>query len=342
MDDLFAPFAAPAASAELLLRTERLALRRLLPGDARAFHRLINDWEICSKLPDAPFPYPIELAEAWIEAADEAREAGRAHRFAILRGGDGQTGDGELVGAAGLTLSKDRRAIDLGYWIGRPYWRQGFGREAARRLAEWALAELPIERVTATAAGDNETSMALLEKIGFRQTGTGREAFACRGGVQLPVVHFAKTRELRMSASSGSAADEGVLPIVLVAACALIDADGRILLARRPAGKRMAGLWEFPGGKLERQETPEAALIRELKEELGIDVTAACLAPFAFASHAYENFHLLMPLYLCRRWTGRPQAREGQALAWVRPDKLAEYPMPPADRPLIPLLRDFL
>ena len=131
-------------------------------------------------------------------------------------------------------------------------------------------------------------------------------------------------------------------PLLLVAACALIDVDNRVMLARRPEGKKMAGLWEFPGGKLNPGETPEQALIRELKEELGIDVTEACLAPFAFASHDYDRFHLLMPLFLCRRWKGTPAGLEGQALAWVRPNKLTEYDMPPADKPLIPLLRDFL
>jgi 8-oxo-dGTP diphosphatase len=130
--------------------------------------------------------------------------------------------------------------------------------------------------------------------------------------------------------------------VVLVSAVALIDVDGRVLLAQRPPGKSMAGLWEFPGGKVEAGETPEAALIRELQEELGIDTWASCLAPLTFASHAYDDFHLLMPLFACRKWNGTPQAREGQTLKWVRANALKEYPMPPADIPLIPILRDWL
>ncbi|MEJ8475749.1 (deoxy)nucleoside triphosphate pyrophosphohydrolase [Roseibium algae] len=130
--------------------------------------------------------------------------------------------------------------------------------------------------------------------------------------------------------------------IVLVAACALVDVDGRILLAQRPEGKSMAGLWEFPGGKVEVGERPEETLIRELDEELGICVNEACLAPLTFASHAYEDFHLLMPLYICRRWDGTPSGREGQALKWVRPARLRDYPMPAADEPLIPFLMDLV
>lgn len=135
--------------------------------------------------------------------------------------------------------------------------------------------------------------------------------------------------------------DDGA-PLMLVAAAALVDLDGRVLIARRPAGKPMAGLWEFPGGKIAPGETPEAALIRELREELGIDTAESCLAPFTFASHAYADRHLLMPLYLCRQWKGRVTAREGQELAWVRPVRLGDYAMPPADRPLTAMLRDFL
>jgi 8-oxo-dGTP diphosphatase len=130
--------------------------------------------------------------------------------------------------------------------------------------------------------------------------------------------------------------------MLLVAAVALVDADGRVLVARRPEGKSMAGLWEFPGGKVLEGETPEAALARELAEELGIDVTESCLAPLAFASHPYEDFHLLMPLYACRVWKGTVTAMEGQALKWVRPARIADLPMPPADAPLVALLRDFL
>jgi len=131
-------------------------------------------------------------------------------------------------------------------------------------------------------------------------------------------------------------------PILLVAACALVDADGRVLLAKRPPGKPLAGLWEFPGGKVEPGETPEAALIRELKEELDIEVAAKCLAPLSFASHSYPEFHLLMPLFVCRRWEGDLAPQQGQQLAWVRAQKLADYAMPPADEPLKVVLRDLL
>ena len=132
------------------------------------------------------------------------------------------------------------------------------------------------------------------------------------------------------------------IKLVLVAACALVDADGRVLLTERPAGKPMAGLWEFPGGKIEPGERPEETLIRELKEELGIVVKEACLAPLTFASHTYDDFHLLMPLYVCRRWDGMPEPRHHAALKWVRPKDMKDYPMPAADLPLIPMLRDLL
>ena len=132
------------------------------------------------------------------------------------------------------------------------------------------------------------------------------------------------------------------MKLTLVVACALVDADKRVLIAQRPEGKTLAGLWEFPGGKVDPGETPEQALVRELKEELGIETATSCLAPIAFASHGYEKFHLLMPLFACRKWAGQPQPHEGQTLKWVLPIELSRYPMPPADVPLVGLLRDLL
>ncbi len=134
----------------------------------------------------------------------------------------------------------------------------------------------------------------------------------------------------------------GPVKLVTVSAVVMVDIDGRILIAQRPEGKSMAGLWEFPGGKVEEGETPERALIRELKEELGIDTTEACLAAFTFASHTYDDFHLLMPVFLCRKWDGFVQAKEGQNLKWVKIEDLKKYSMPPADEPLIAMIRDFL
>ncbi|MEJ0014992.1 MAG: bifunctional GNAT family N-acetyltransferase/(deoxy)nucleoside triphosphate pyrophosphohydrolase [Acetobacteraceae bacterium] len=319
------------------LATERLVLRALLPDDAEALHRLVNDWEVTRNLAVVPFPYPRALADDWIQSTRASLADGSAYQLAIT----GRDGEQEmLVGVVGLRLDAAARLGRVGYWVGRRFWGHGVATEAVGRLARWALANLDLDRLEAGVITDNPASAAVLRRIGFRQTGEGMDSFLARGG-EHPVWRFEATRD-DIFGHTEPAPEDGAMPLLLVAACALIDIDGRVLLARRPEGKRMAGLWEFPGGKLHPGETPEVALIRELKEELGIDVSAACLAPFAFASHAYERFHLLMPLYLCRRWKGTPVPRENQTLAWVRPQKLADYPMPPADKPLIPLLRDFL
>ena len=335
---LLDPLAPPDTFAPLA--TERLILRPLIPEDAEALHRLVNDWEVTRNLSVVPFPYPRELADDWIQSTRKALADGGAYQLAIT----GREGEHEvLVGVVGLTIDAKQRCGRLGYWVGRRFWGHGVATEAAGRLARWGFANLTLERLEAGVITDNPASAAVLRRIGFRQVAEGMGTFLARGSDHA-VWQFEATRDdiFGHAEAAEVAAEPGVKPLLLVAACALIDADGRVLLARRPEGKKMAGLWEFPGGKLHPGETPEAALIRELREELGIDVSAACLAPFVFASHEYERFHLLMPLYLCRRWKGTPKPREGQALAWVRPQKLADYPMPPADKPLIPLLRDFL
>jgi 8-oxo-dGTP diphosphatase len=319
------------------LTTERLKLRPLHPEDADAIHRLVNDWEVVRMLSQLPFPYPRALADEWIASTLEQIERGSGYHLAVT--GE-EAGREMLIGCIGLRLDLAPRIGNLGYWIGRRFWGHGVATEAAARLSRWALANLDLDRLEAHVAVDNPASSAVLRRAGFREVGTGLEPFMARGGKH-PVIRFEATRDDLFGKPGGAASPEGK-KLLVVAACALIDPDGRILLTRRPEGKAMAGLWEFPGGKLHPGETPEDALIRELQEELGIDVASNCLAPFAFASHPYETFHLLMPLFLCRRWTGRPTGREGQALAWVRPEKLTDYAMPPADLPLIPMLRDFL
>jgi 8-oxo-dGTP diphosphatase len=330
--------AAPPPQGFEPLKTERLTLRPFRPEDGAELHRLINDWKVSKNLAAVPFPYSREIADAWIRSSLESLEAGRAFHLVI----SGTEGEREtIVGGIGLRIDAPAKVGRIGYWVGSKFWRHGVATEAAGRLARWALANLPLDRLVATSATDNAASIAVLNRIGFRKVGDGVETFEARGYAQ-KVMHFEATRDDLFGKPEGEIAADGSKPLLLVAACALIDADGRVLLARRPEGKTMAGLWEFPGGKMQAGETPEAALIRELREELGVDVAATCLAPFAFASHPYDGFHLLMPLFLCRRWKGRPQGREGQALAWVRPEKLADYPMPEADRPLVPLLRDFL
>ena len=191
MHDLFDSLAksnsAPAAPA---LRTARLLLRPLCPADAAEFHRLINDWDICRTLPDAPFPYPAQLATDWIEAAAADRAAGKAHQFAIV-----QTATGTLIGCAGLRLSRDQKSAELGYWLGRRHWGEGFAAEAAARLTAWGFSELLLPKITATVSADNPASIAILRRAGFAQTGKGNQAFLCRPGAQLPVLHFAARRE---------------------------------------------------------------------------------------------------------------------------------------------------
>jgi len=329
---------APPAFAPL--KTERLTLRPLRPKDAEAMHRLVNDWEVSRTLAEIPYPYDRALADEWIACTQRQLNDGSGYHLAIT----GKEGRKEtIVGVVGLRLDSTRRTARLGYWVGRAYWKHGVATEAAKRMTRWAFANLTLDLIEAEVTEDNLASFKVLRRIGFREVGTGvRTSLTNRE--EHTVIVFEATRDdiFGRPEATPDAENPGAKPLLLVAACALVDTDGRVLLARRPEGKKMAGLWEFPGGKLNPGETPEAALIRELKEELGIDVAAACLAPFAFASHAYEGFHLLMPLFVCRRWRGIPTPRENQTLAWVRAAKLTDYDMPPADKPLIPLLRDFL
>ena len=323
------------------LESERLILRRLKPADADMIARLVGEWDIVKNLSDAPYPYPPGLAQRWIASTKRGIDERLDFALAVVPRAS-KTPIGAIllrqsqrepaVHGAPAKLPRGRSA-EIGYWIGRDFWRRGYASEAVKRMLRFAFDELGVDRVWGAVLIENAASCRVLESAGFARIGEAEYDFPARGGMKRVFIHAFDRANLSLQPPKRS---------LLVSAVALVDADGRVLLARRPPGKPMAGLWEFPGGKVDAGETPERALIRELSEELGIDVSESCLAPFTFASHRYTDFHLLMPLYVCRVWKGTVTAREGQELTWVEPARLAGYPMPPADKPLVAMLRDFL
>jgi len=311
------------------LSTERLILRPLVAADAEPLSVLANDWQVARYTLNIPHPYTPQMAIDFIAAQSYAPQA-RDAVFAITL-----KSDTSPIGCIGMHELDDPGRAEIGFWIGRPYWNSGYVTEALARMVEFAFADCGFTVLEAGAVPMNRASHRVQAKLGFKPTDV-REDEAPGRGHPLQVIVRELSRE-HWSAGLGAAN-----PLLTVVAAVLVDPDGRVLLAQRPEGKSMAGLWEFPGGKIGEGESPESALIRELKEELSIDVTKSCLAPVTFASYAYEKFHLLMPVYVCRRWTGEVTPREGQKIAWVRPQALARYPMPPADAPLIPMLQDLL
>jgi 8-oxo-dGTP diphosphatase len=311
-----------------VLTTARLRLRRLEPADAADIARQAGEWEVARHTARIPHPYDQAEARRFIDRAARDAADGAAYVMGVER-----TVDGALIGCVAFA-PRDGRA-ELGTWIGREHWGQGYATEALRRVLRLVFQNFPaVAEARAAVHPENAASARVMEKAGMSFQGIGNLEMPARGAAIAGRV-FAVARE-------EWAARHAAGPMVLVVAAALVDADGRVLMARRPPGKMMAGLWEFPGGKVHDGETPEAALIRELREELGIDVTRSCLAPLAFASHDYDTFRLLMPLYVCRTWKGEVTAREGQALTWLRPNRLRDLPMPPADVPLIAILREWV
>lgn len=311
-----------------VLLTARLRLRPLVAADAPRLAALANDWEVVRHTANLPYPYELTDAEDFIARQQTRRLGGVGVALGMER-----TVDGELVGVMGFGL-EHADGPEIGYWLGRASWGQGLAVEALRRLMRHLFTELGFASAWAAVHPENPASIRVLEKAGFQPAGRhqcGMPARSC--AVDSP--------RFELSAMQWRAA-HAARPMLLVAAAALIDADGRVLMASRPPGKTMSGLWEFPGGKVAAGETPEAALVRELDEELGIDVGESCLAPIAFASHDYDTFHLLMPLYAVRQWQGTPAPREGQMLRWVRTAAMSGLPMPPADIPLVALLREWV
>ena len=310
------------------LPTARLRLRPFGMADVPRLVALLDDAEMVRYTAGIPHPFNAADSRSFVERMAERRAAGIGVALAMER-----TVDGAVIGCIGFGLDGDGTP-ELGYWVGREAWGQGLATEALRRLVRHLFADLGYQRVWASFHPDNPASRRVLEKAGLGPAGHERIGLTLSGqSVVMPVLALER---------DAWAATHGGRPMLLVAAAALIDPDGRVLLASRPPGRSMAGLWEFPGGKLRAGETPEQALVRELDEELGIDTGESCMAPIGFASHDYDTFHLLMPLYAIRVWEGTPTPREGQRLAWRRADRLGELPMPPADIPLVALLREWL
>lgn len=309
-----------------VLEAPRLRLRRLSEEDIPALVEGAGAWEVARYTALIPHPYTEADARTFLEGAWLDRNANTRHVFAI----ETRIG-GQLIGCIEIHMSDG--GDTCGYWLRPDAWGQGYATEALLAIARFAFQNAGKDELCAAVHPDNPASARVLAKAGF-----AFDRVECGLPGRCATI---KADIFRLTAQDWFRR-EAAKPKLLVSAAALVDADGRVLVAQRPAGKALAGLWEFPGGKVHDDETPEAALVRELHEELGIDISQSCLAPLTFASHAYETFHLIMPLYVCRTWAGQVTAREGQALQWVRPNRLSQLPMPPADIPLVAMLMDVL
>ncbi len=309
--------------------TQRLELRQLHITDQQSVYQLVNNINVTRHTARIPYPYTQAMAADWISNLSQ-RVSNGEYVWAIV-----DKKNQELVGCISFIWEFMAREAVVGYWLGEPYWRRGYMTEALVAIIEHIFIFLPVHQLKGEVRQDNLPSQRVLRKAGFQPIGSRSEYFPVRReNVVLDVYSLSRSNWLKAQGEN--------VPIILVVAAILLNEEHEVLLAQRPEGKAMAGLWEFPGGKIQHTETPEAALVRELKEELDIEVKEACLAPFTFASHRYRNFHLLMPVYVCRRWQGNLTGKEGQQLKWVPFKELNKYPMPPADIPIIAQIRDFL
>jgi len=295
--------------------TERLRLAPLKSGDVEDVVAILGDAAVARHSPGLSHPYSPAMARAWIGDADRRLLGGREFVFGCRTASDGQ-----MVGIIKLALEPADPSAEVADWIKRSCWGEGYASEAARRMVALGFDTLGLDRVWGAVLDANPASQRVLEKSGLRVYGE-------------TVIDACRARVLEIERVDYVAAAD--FPVLYVAAAALIDDDGRVLLARRPPGKAMAGFWEFPGGKVEAGERPDGALARELAEELALHVALADFEPLSIASHHYDKFHLLMPLMMCRRWGGEPLAREGQTLEWATAATLTAYAMPPADIPLV-------
>ncbi|MBY0500516.1 MAG: GNAT family N-acetyltransferase [Alphaproteobacteria bacterium] len=308
----------------LPIATERLTLRPLLKEDRQVIAGLANDRRVAEKTARIPFPYTLQDADNFIAQSQKNLHKGTQVILGIVR-----RDDNTFLGVAGLEE-------EIGYWLGVEYWGQGYGKEAMKALVHFAFSTLQQERLEGSALEVNIASRRIMEGLGFQQTGT-KELSSLAFEGKKPGVTYTLLRKDFLDHYHAIKR-----PILWVVAAALINEKGELLLAERPKGTRMAGVWELPGGKMEIGETPENALIRELKEELNIDVREEDLEPLNFASYRYDTFHLIMPLYLCCKWEGNLHGVEGQRLVWTTYPEMVHYPIPPADISITHCLSDIL
>lgn len=304
--------------------TERLTLRPLEEKDVVTIEALANNRQIAEKLARLPHPYTREDASQFITYAKTGITRGAYVILAVIRRVD-QT----FMGVVGLEE-------DLGYWLGQEFWGQGYGKEAIKAFVQFAFSILQVKDLRANARVDNLPSRCVLEGLGFSQVGTKECTSLGYEGVR-PSVRYSLSRETFIERLSSVER-----PLLWAAAAALINQKGEMLVTERLLGKHLAGVWELPGGKMELGETPEQALIRELREELSIEVKQDHLEPLNFVSYPYETFHLIMPIYLCRQWEGPLHGAEGQKISWITYPDLAHYPLPPAALRLMHPLVDAL
>ncbi len=308
----------------LPIATSHLTLRPVEMKDAEELARLANDHRIAERLARLPHPYSLQNAKDFIHASQEGLRKGDFVRLAVIRRKDQQ-----FMGMIGLEG-------DLGYWLGIEFWGQGYGKEAMKAFVEFCFFALGQDLLKASALVDNIPSRRVFESLGFSIVGDKESTSVYYEGTKPAFWYELKKTDFLTKHQ------EHERPLVWVVAAALINQDGKMLIAQRPEGKPLPGVWELPGGKMELGESPERALVRELHEELGIVVKEDDLEPLLFASHRYDTFHMIMPIYLCQTWEGEAHGAEGQNVTWATYEDLADFPLPSADITLAHKLADIL
>ena len=337
----FAPKWFPDAPDLVAFKTPNLSLSPFGPQHLDFVQKTASQWSVAQWLSRVPHPYPEDGAQTFLKLAGESFAAGQGVRWVVS-----DRHSGEMLGFVGLDAkSQDHEPWHIGYWFAPEAWGRGVATEAAFHVLTFAFWYMELPEIWSGFHVENHASKRVLEKCGFDGWTEGTIETLNSGAQPAFETTLSRASFDEFVFSGGCSMQPQLdrdVPVIWVVAAALFNEQDQVLVAQRPKGKALEGLWEFPGGKMEPNEGPEAALIRELKEELGIDVGIGCLAPLTFASFPYPKFHLMMPLYAIRKWRGEPVGREGQAIKWVSKFELRDLEMPPADEPLVPVIMDWM